>query len=133
MSPELIDYRLHNDGPIRLGLQDQVARVGQMRLVGEDTSLDVSGTVGLADGQIALHATGNRQCRGTAPRRAAPASCPPGFHDDGATCRLENIKAKPSYGRGVGVVPTAIATVRTSSKSVLRLIACSRIGGPGAY
>jgi len=39
------------------------------------------------------------------PRRAQPASCPPGFHDDGATCRLENIKAKPSYGRGAGVVP----------------------------
>lgn len=53
----------------------------------------------------ALH-TGSRLCRpeGT-PRRAKPASCPPGFHDDGATCRLENIKAKPSYGRGVGVVP----------------------------
>jgi hypothetical protein len=53
----------------------------------------------------ALHTT-SRLCRpeGT-PRRAAPASCPPGFHDDGATCRLLNIKAKPSYGRGVGVVP----------------------------
>jgi hypothetical protein len=50
--------------------------------------------------------SGSRLCRpeGT-PLRAAPASCPPGFHDDGATCRLENIKAKPSYGRGAGVVP----------------------------
>ena len=30
-----------------------------MRLVGEDTRLDVSGTVGLADRQVALHATGD--------------------------------------------------------------------------
>jgi hypothetical protein len=40
------------------------------------------------------------------PLRASPASCPPGFVDDGATCRLNNIKAKPSYGRGGGVPPT---------------------------
>lgn len=54
-----------------------------------------------------LFASGNPHCRSAGgPRRAQPASCPPGFHDDGATCRLENIKAKPSYGRGVGTVPT---------------------------
>lgn len=40
------------------------------------------------------------------PRRPKPQSCPPGYHDDGATCRLVNIKSKPSYGRGVGTVPT---------------------------
>ena len=39
------------------------------------------------------------------PSRAEPNSCPPQYHDDGATCRLDNIRAKPSYGRGVGVVP----------------------------
>ena len=55
----LFDYRLRNDGPIRVGLQDEIVRVGQMRLVGEDTRLDVSGTVGLADGQIGIHATGD--------------------------------------------------------------------------
>ena len=55
----------------------------------------------------ALHASGNPFCRSqTSPRRPAPAPCPPGFHDDGATCRLENVVAKPSYARGVGVVPT---------------------------
>ena len=55
----------------------------------------------------ALHAAGNAECTNTTtPRRPAPASCPPGYHDDGATCRLENILAKPSYGRGVGSVPT---------------------------
>jgi hypothetical protein len=55
----------------------------------------------------ALHSAGNRFCRSsTTPRRTVPAPCPPGFHDDGATCRLDNIRAKPSYPRGVGVVPT---------------------------
>jgi hypothetical protein len=55
----LFDYQLQNNGPIRLGLQDQVARIAQMRLVGEDTRLDVSGTIGLLDRQVALHATGD--------------------------------------------------------------------------
>ena len=36
-----------------------------------------------------------------------PAACPPGFHDDGATCRQGgDVIAKPSYGRGVGSLPT---------------------------
>jgi hypothetical protein len=49
----------------------------------------------------------NTQCRANrTPMRPNPASCPPDFHDDGATCRFDNIRAKPSYGRGVGVVPT---------------------------
>ena len=39
--------------------QSDVVQVEQMRLVGENTSLDVNGTVGLADRQIALHATGD--------------------------------------------------------------------------
>lgn len=47
------------------------------------------------------HCTGDRR-----PTRAAPPSCPPNYIDDGATCRLDNIRAKPSYGRGVGIPPT---------------------------
>jgi hypothetical protein len=39
------------------------------------------------------------------PKRAHPPSCPPKYIDDGATCRLDNIKAKPSHTRGAGVVP----------------------------
>jgi hypothetical protein len=54
----LFDYGLHNDGPIRLVLENQSVRLAQMRLVGEDTRLDLSGTVGLADQQLAVHATG---------------------------------------------------------------------------
>jgi hypothetical protein len=55
----LFDYGLRNDGPIRLRLDRQVVQVEQMRLIGENTRLDVNGTVGLADRQIALHATGD--------------------------------------------------------------------------
>ena len=55
----LFDYALRNDGPMRLLLDQQVVKVEQMRLVGENTRLDVNGTVGLADRQIALHATGD--------------------------------------------------------------------------
>jgi len=54
----LFDYGLHNDGPIRLVLEGRTVRLAQMRLVGEDTRLDLSGTVGLANQQLALHATG---------------------------------------------------------------------------
>jgi hypothetical protein len=40
----------------------------------------------------------------------APAACPPEFHDDGATCRRDvDVTAKPSYGRGVGEVPSSCA------------------------
>jgi hypothetical protein len=55
----LFDYALRNDGPIRLLFDQQVVRVEQMRFVGENTRLDVTGTVALADKQIALHATGD--------------------------------------------------------------------------
>lgn len=46
----------------------------------------------------------NAFCAAGAPTRAAP-SCPPGYTDDGLTCRKENILAKPSQGRGAGSVP----------------------------
>lgn len=47
----------------------------------------------------------NAFCRSGRPVRAK-AECPPNYHDDGAFCRLANVKAKPSYGRGAGEVPT---------------------------
>lgn len=51
--------------------------------------------------------TRNPFCKDGVPTRAAPPSCPPGFTDDGATCRLNNVLAKPSFGRGVGVPPNS--------------------------
>lgn len=38
------------------------------------------------------------------------ADCPPGFTNDGTTCRLNNILAKPSYGRGVGTIPAGCSS-----------------------
>ncbi|MBS2021262.1 MAG: hypothetical protein JST92_02555 [Deltaproteobacteria bacterium] len=48
----------------------------------------------------------NAFCSHGAPTRPPPPSCPPGFNDDGATCRLINIISKPSFGRGAGTVPS---------------------------
>ncbi len=37
--------------------------------------------------------------------RDPPPPCPPGYTNDGATCRLWSVVAKAYYGRGVGTVP----------------------------
>jgi hypothetical protein len=55
----LFDYTVQNDGPVRLLLESGQLRVAALRAVGEGTRLDVSGTVGLVDRQLALHATGD--------------------------------------------------------------------------
>ncbi len=54
----LFDYPLRNDGPLHLTLADSVFRVGRFRLVGDDTSLDLSGDVSLKDEQVSLTANG---------------------------------------------------------------------------
>jgi hypothetical protein len=46
----------------------------------------------------------NSFCRSGTPVRAKR-ECPTNYHDDGATCRFDNILAKNSYGRGVGTIP----------------------------
>ena len=55
----LFDYALKNAAPIRLALDQHVVRVDDLQLVGDDTQLRVSGTVGLHDQQIALQAAGD--------------------------------------------------------------------------
>lgn len=55
----LFDYKLQNAGPIRLALDQHTARVDRMRLVGEDTQLDLSGAIGLHDQRISLQARGD--------------------------------------------------------------------------
>jgi hypothetical protein len=55
----LFDYGLRNDGPIDLALDQNVVRIGRMRLVGEGTALDLAGEVRLGDERIALRATGD--------------------------------------------------------------------------
>lgn len=54
----LFDYAIRNASPVRLALDQNVVRVEQLRLIGEDTRLDVGGTIQLHDQRIALKASG---------------------------------------------------------------------------
>ncbi|MBI4484663.1 MAG: translocation/assembly module TamB domain-containing protein, partial [Acidobacteria bacterium] len=58
LNMRLLDYAVTNATPIRLTLDRQQVTVAQLQLVGEDTQLRVSGSVGLDDERIALHAEG---------------------------------------------------------------------------
>ena len=55
----LLDYSVKNAAPIRIALEQDQVRIDELQLVGEDTRLRLSGTVGLKDDQIALKATGD--------------------------------------------------------------------------
>src|SRR6185503_2782075 len=55
----LLDYAVKNDGPIRMALDRQQVKVDELRLVGEDTRLRVSGGVDLGARRIALKAAGD--------------------------------------------------------------------------
>ena len=54
----LFDYPLTNASPIRLSLSDRTVQISQMRLIGQDTALDVSGTASLEDQRIDLKLDG---------------------------------------------------------------------------
>ena len=55
----LFDYAIKNAAPIRLAMDRHLVTVQQLQLVGEDTRLSVSGSIGLHDERIALHAEGD--------------------------------------------------------------------------
>ena len=55
----LFDYRLRNATPIRIALDRNSVRVTEMRVIGEDTQLDISGLVTLHDERIAVRANGD--------------------------------------------------------------------------
>lgn len=55
----LFDYRLRNASPIRIALDNHTVRVNEMRLVGDDTQLDLTGLVNLHDERIAMRASGD--------------------------------------------------------------------------
>ena len=55
----LFDYAIRNAAPIHVALDQQVVRVENLELVGEDTRLRVGGTIGLLDERIALQAVGD--------------------------------------------------------------------------
>ena len=67
----LLDYRLRNQAPIRLSVERQMLQVDALRLVGEDTELDLSGSVEPAS-------ISRWRCRPTArpTSRCCRASCP---------------------------------------------------------
>jgi len=54
----LLDYRLRNQSPIRLSVEHQVLQVDALKMVGDDTELDLSGSVNLVDQTLALQANG---------------------------------------------------------------------------
>jgi len=56
---KLFDYAASNDGQIQLALNNHVVEVKRFRLKGEDTALELSGTIGLHENQIALDAVGD--------------------------------------------------------------------------
>jgi hypothetical protein len=56
---KLFDYRVTNDGNIRLALNRHRIEVRQFKLKGEGTALELSGDVGLHDNTIALDAAGD--------------------------------------------------------------------------
>jgi hypothetical protein len=56
---KLFDYQLRNNGPIELALDRNVVRIGQLKLVGDGTALDVGGTVGLEQRTINVTAEGD--------------------------------------------------------------------------
>jgi len=55
----LFDYALRNARPIHIALDRHAIRVTDMRIVGQDTQLDVSGLVNLHDSRIAIRTTGD--------------------------------------------------------------------------
>jgi translocation and assembly module TamB len=55
----LFDYALRNARPIRLALDRHVVRITDMRLVGQDTQLDVAGVANLHDETVSVRTNGD--------------------------------------------------------------------------
>ena len=53
-----LDYHLRNESPIRLSVEGNVLQVDALKMVGDDTELDLSGSVNLTDQALALQANG---------------------------------------------------------------------------
>ena len=53
-----LDYKLRNQSPVRLSVEHNVLHVDALKMVGEDTELDLTGSVNLTDQSLALQANG---------------------------------------------------------------------------
>jgi hypothetical protein len=58
LQARLFDYGLRNDGAIRLLLDNETVQVASLRLIGDNTSLNVTGEVAIGENRIALDAEG---------------------------------------------------------------------------
>lgn len=56
---QLFDYAVHNASPIRIALNRHVVELITMDLVGDETQLNVTGTINLHDDRIAVRAIGD--------------------------------------------------------------------------
>jgi TamB, inner membrane protein subunit of TAM complex len=54
----LFDYELHNDGPVRLTFEDDVFRIGRLRLSGDQTDLELGGEVDAGRSAVDVQASG---------------------------------------------------------------------------
>ena len=80
-----------------------------------------------------LPPAGNAFCSGGLPLRPEPPSCPPAYTDDGATCRLNNIVSKPSYGRGAGTIPDNCGPGRENNGGLCYPLCPAGYRGSGPY
>src|SRR5258708_11084749 len=55
----LLDYAVHTPAPIKLSLARQQVTIDELQLVGDNTQLRVTGSVGLKDRRIAIQASGD--------------------------------------------------------------------------
>ena len=55
----LFDYALHNERPIRLALDRHAVRITDMRVIGQDTQVDITGIANLHDETINMRANGD--------------------------------------------------------------------------
>ncbi len=55
----LFDYRVRNDGPVRMAFDRNVVRITRMRMAGEGTLLELAGELGVEDERIAVTASGD--------------------------------------------------------------------------
>ena len=55
----LFDYRVRNASPIRVALDRHAMQLTEMRLVGEDTQLDITGAIDLHNDRMAVRVTGD--------------------------------------------------------------------------
>lgn len=56
---KLLDYEVHNDGPVHLALDRHTVRLHRLRLVGRGTALALSGSIDLHNDRLALEARGD--------------------------------------------------------------------------